>query len=73
MRDRLVRKTLLGLGIGAGAFAALGVYLNLATGSAALENPGPMALLVVIGGTVGGLVGPLVGSRRRGRSDPDGG
>lgn len=71
MRERLVRNTVLGLGIGAGAFGTLGIYLNLATGSEAFEHPGPMALLVVIGGTIGGLVGPLVGAERRSRSDRD--
>lgn len=62
MRRKLLRRTLIGAGTGAGAFLLLGIYLNVATGAGLLANPGPMAVLVVIGGTVGGLVGPLFGT-----------
>lgn len=60
----MLRSTLIGGGIGAAAFALLGLYLNVATGADPLSNPGPMAVLIVVGGTIGGLVGPLFGSRR---------
>jgi len=59
----VIRATLLGAVLGAGVFLLVGLYLNGATGYPVLSNPGPVAVLVVIGGTVGGLVAPLV--RRR--------
>ena len=69
----MIRASLIGAGIGGGAFLVVGLYLNHATGSSPLSHPGPVGVLVVIGATVGGLVAPLF---RRWRtpnpSDPDG-
>lgn len=55
----LRRLTLLGAALGGGAFMAMGLYMNVATGAPLLSNLGPMAVFAVIGATVGGLVGPL--------------
>lgn len=59
MSRTLGRVTLLGAAIGGGAFVAMGLYMNMATGAPPLSNLGPMAVFAVIGATVGGLVGPL--------------
>lgn len=58
------RRSLIGFAIGAGVFAVMGVILNREIGQPLWANPGPVAILAVIGGTVGGLVAPLF--RRRG-------
>lgn len=55
----LRRVTLLGAALGGGAFVAMGLYMNVATGAPPLSNLGPMAVFAVIGATVGGLVAPL--------------
>ena len=54
--------TLVGLVLGGTLFLGLGLYLNLATGFSATDNPGPVAVLALIGATVGGLVAPLLSS-----------
>lgn len=58
-------------------FALLGLYMNTAIGDPLLSNPGPVAMLAVIGGTVGGLVAPLFtrssGGEAAGTSDAEGG
>lgn len=59
MREGLLRNTALGVGIGAAAFTALGLYLNVANGAHLFSHPGPLTVLAVVGGTIGGLVGPL--------------
>lgn len=64
-----VGRTLAGLLVGGAVFLGLGLYLNVATGFSATDNPGPVAVLGLIGATVGGLVAPLLSSlvrRRRG-------
>lgn len=53
------RTTVWAAGGGALLFALLGLYMNTAIGDPFLSNPGPVAMLAVIGGTVGGLVAPL--------------
>lgn len=67
----LARATLLGMGIGGAVFVAMGIYLNLATGSDPLSNLGPIAVFAVIGATVGGLVAPLFGRRGGAEEPPD--
>ena len=68
----MIRATLVGAGLGGGAFLLVGLYLNHATGSPPLSHPGPVGMLVVIGATVGGLVAPLFRRwRAPGSSDPD--
>ena len=65
-----IRHTLIGFSVGAALFLGLGIYLNRATGFSALEHPGPLAMLVLVGATVGGLVGPLAaGLLGRGSAD----
>lgn len=63
-----LRRSLVGCAVGALLFIGLGVYLNARIGAGALANPGPVAILAVIGGTVGGLVAPLF-ARGRGSED----
>lgn len=67
--------TLAGLVVGGALFLGLGLYLNVVTGFAATDNPGPVAVLGLIGATVGGLVAPLLASlvrRWRGGGDEAG-
>lgn len=66
MSRTLGRMTLFGAALGGGAFVAMGVYMNVATGAPPISNLGPMAVFAVIGATVGGLVAPLF------RRDDDG-
>lgn len=56
----ILRRTLLGAGLGWVLFMLLGAYMNASIGAAALSNWGPLLLFSVIGLTVGGLVAPLV-------------
>lgn len=65
MRKGILRSTAIGAAVGAGAFLALGIYLNATTGMGPLTNFGPLAILAVVGATIGGLVAPLVSSRGR--------
>jgi len=61
----LLRITLLGVAVGGTGFTALGVYLNSAIGVGFFANPGPLAMLAVVGATVGGLAAPLLHGRKR--------
>lgn len=56
----MLRRTLIGAGLGWVVFLGLGVYMNAAIGAPALSNWGPLLVFSVIGLTVGGLVAPLV-------------
>lgn len=62
---RAVWASLVGVAGGGGGFFLLGLYLNTATGFSALDHPGPLAVLAVVGATIGGLVAPLVATFRR--------
>ena len=59
------RASIIGILAGGGLFALLGVFMNWQIGDPALSNPGPTAVLAVIGGPGAGLVAPRL--RRRGR------
>lgn len=61
-------RTVAGVAIGGSLFLGLGLYLNVVTGFGPIDNPGPVAILALIGATVGGLVAPMFSSlvRRRG-------
>lgn len=61
------RRSLIGFAVGASLFAVMGLALNREIGQPLWSNPGPVAILAVIGGTVGGLVAPLF--RRGGRGE----
>lgn len=63
MREGVLLRTVVGAAVGAGIFGVLGLYLNATIGAPLFSNPGPVAVLVVIGATIGALVGPLF--RRR--------
>lgn len=66
-------RTVAGFAIGGALFLALGLYLNVATGVGPADNPGPVAVLALIGATVGGLVAPMFSSLiRRWREDGGG-
>lgn len=66
-------RTLVGFAVGGALFLALGLYLNVATGFGPADNPGPVAVLALIGATVGGLVAPMFSSLvRRWRDGGDG-
>ena len=60
----VIRKSIGGFAVGAALFGAVGLWLNVRIGAPLLSNPGPVAILAVIGGTVGGLVAPLFHRRR---------
>lgn len=60
----MIRKTLCGFALGAVAFGAVGLWLNVRIGDPLFSNPGPVAILAVIGGTVAGLVAPMFARRR---------
>lgn len=73
--DAPLGRTLAGLAVGGALFLGLGLYLNVATGFGPTDNPGPVAILTLIGATVGGLVAPMLVSavrRRRGEGDGSG-
>ena len=62
------RWTAIGAAIGGGLFLVLSLYRSIASGGPSMSHLNPIAVMVVIGGTVGALVGPLVGAivdRRR--------
>lgn len=61
------RASIIGIFAGGGLFALLGVFMNWQIGDPALSNPGPTAVLAVIGGTVAGLVAPMLSRRWRHR------
>lgn len=60
----MIRKSLEGFVLGAVVFGAVGLWLNVRIGDPLFSNPGPVAILAVIGGTVAGLVAPLFRRRR---------
>lgn len=59
----MIKRSIVGLVVGAITFALVGLYLNREIGAPLLSNPGPVGTFAVIGGTVGGLIAPLF--RRR--------
>lgn len=61
----MLKRSAIGFAAGALCFALLGMYLNVSIGAPALSNPGPVAILALIGGTIAGLIAPLI--RRPGR------
>ncbi|WP_420614513.1 hypothetical protein [Candidatus Palauibacter sp.] len=73
----MIRLTALGFVVGAIVFAALGMWMNTQIEFPAFSNPGPVAILALIGGTTSGLVSPLLlrrleaRRRRRRRGDDD--
>ncbi|MBI4540585.1 MAG: hypothetical protein HY704_13875 [Gemmatimonadetes bacterium] len=54
-----MKSTVLGAGVGAVLFAAVGLYRSAVVGSGPFAHLEPVAFFAVIGGTVGGLAGPL--------------
>ncbi len=60
----MIARSLAGFLIGGALFGAVGLSLNLRIGDPLFSNPGPVAILAVIGGTVAGLIAPLVRRRR---------
>lgn len=71
-RTSPVGRTLTGFVAGGALFLGLGLYMNVATGFAPTDNPGPLAILALIGATVGGLVAPMAWSLvRRWRGEDD--
>lgn len=60
----MIRRSLAGFAVGAAVFGGVGLWLNVRIGDPLFSNPGPVAILAVIGGTVAGLVAPMF--RRRG-------
>ncbi|MEE8446754.1 MAG: hypothetical protein V3S52_03785 [Gemmatimonadota bacterium] len=61
--NRLLRRSALGAMLGGLLFAGLAAYMNRATGTAPLDDLGPLAFTAALGATIGGLVAPLF--RRR--------
>lgn len=61
----MIRRSLLGFGAGALLFGVVGLWLNVRIGAPLLSNPGPVAILAVIGGTVAGLIAPLANRGER--------
>jgi len=57
------RRSLAGFAIGAGLFLCLGIYMNREIGAGWLDNPGPLAVVAIIGGTIAGLLAPLFRAR----------
>ncbi len=58
---KMVRRTLIGALAGASAFGIVSAYQASRAGVGLVATLGPLAFMMLIGGTIGGLAGPLLG------------
>ena len=57
----MLRRTLIGALVGASAFGIVSAYQASVAGVGLVATLGPLAFMMLIGGTIGGLAGPLLG------------